>query len=324
MLIHKLSRDTPEALTALIESYAFKPYRNYRALSRRRQDAVLSAEIAEGLRVEGSFGFVAADGAGGEVSVAAMVRPLPWDTEFFGIRMARLQVLRSPDSSMDGARGVVAAALQESRDRGLQHLAVRLDVADTQTLQLLEDAGFRMMDALATYIYHHKREAPAPVKEMGVIRLFRPEDTESILEITREAYRGFLGRYHLDPHLPRERSDELYLAWARKSCAGEWAQVVLVTENSEGDISGWASYRTIEPVSSVGQTPIQGGGLGACRRDRPGAYAGLIRAAAVRIHGGGGVTECQTQLFNFSTIRIYEAVGTQFVRADYTLHAWLG
>ena len=82
--------------------------------------------------------------------------------------------------------------------------------------------------------------------------------------------------------------------------------------------------RTIEPVSTVGKTPIRGGGLGACRRDKPGAYAGLLRAATERIHGDGAVTEMQTQIFNFATIRLYESVSTQFVRADYTLHAWLG
>jgi len=100
--------------------------------------------------------------------------------------------------------------------------------------------------------------------------------------------------------------------------------VVLVTENGRGDLHGWASYRQIEPVSTVGGTAIRGGGLGACRRDKPGAYAGLLRAATIRIHGGGAITEMQTQIFNFATIRLYEAVDTRFVRADYTLHAWLG
>ena len=109
-----------------------------------------------------------------------------------------------------------------------------------------------------------------------------------------------------------------------KACDGEWADVVLVTENGEGVVHGWASYKQIEPVSTVGETPIRGGGLGACRRDKPGPYAGLLRAATERIHAGGGVTEMQTQLFNFATIRLYESIHTQFVRADYTLHAWLG
>ena len=40
------------------------------------------------------------------------------------------------------------------------------------------------------------------MKEMGVLRLFEPQDRDQILDITREAYRGFRGRYHLDPYLP--------------------------------------------------------------------------------------------------------------------------
>jgi len=312
---------TLPALDPLIEAYPFKPYRNYRVLSRRRQDEVMRAEIRAALEQPGGFGLL----ADGDVpSSAVVVRPLPWDSAFFGLSMARLFVLHQNDVSRDALRAILAASFQECRDRQITHLSVRIDVADADAIQALEDEGFRMMDALATYIYPLKKPPPEPGKDMGVLRLFQPEDRDQVLDITREAYRGFRGRYHLDPHLPRERSDELYVEWAKKSCDGEWADVVLVVENGKGELHGWASYRQIEPVSSVGQTPIRGGGLGACRREKPGAYAGLLRAATERIHGGGGVTEMQTQIFNFATIRLYESVETQFVRADYTLHAWLG
>ena len=316
---------SPEALgeiDQLIQAYPYKPYRNYRVLSRKRQDEVLRAELLAALQQPGGFGV--ATGSTG-TDAAAIVRPLPWDSAFFGMPMAKIAyVLREENTPAAEVRFAVDEALRGCRERGIRHVSVRIDVADADTIQILEDAGFRMMDALATSIYHPKRAAPEPLKEMGVLRLFRPDDTPQILDITREAYRGFRGRYHLDPHLSHERSDGLYIEWARKCCSGEWADVVLVTENGQGDVHGWASYRQIEPVSTVGQTPIRGGGLGACRRDKPGAYAGLIRAATVKIHGDGAVTECQTQIFNFATIRVYEAVGTQFVRADYTLHAWLG
>jgi hypothetical protein len=306
------------ALDPLVEAYPFKPYRNYRVLSRRKQDDVQRAELRGALTQAGGFGVLAAGGA-----AAALVRPLPWDSGFFGLSMARLYVLHDETPAADLA-AIIAAAFGACRERGIQHLSVRVDVADARAIQSLEDAGFRMMDALATYIYPLKRPSPEPGKDMGVLRLYQPDDRDQILDITREAYRGFRGRYHLDPHLPAERSDDLYVEWARKSCDGEWADVVLVTENGKGEIHGWASYKQIEPVSTVGGTPIRGGGLGACRREKPGAYAGLLRAATVRIHGGGAVTEMQTQIFNFATIRLYEAVETQFVRADYTLHAWLG
>jgi len=313
------------ALDPLIEAYPFKPYRNYRVLSRRRQDAVMRAELAAALGQAGGFGVL-----GGRAAV--LVRPQPWDSAFFDLSMARLYVLHDlphdllHDGGSAGAtlRPLLASAFENCRERGIRHLSVRVDVADASSIRALEDAGFRMMDALATYIYPLKRPAPEPIKEMGVLRLYTPDDRDQILEITRDAYRGFRGRYHLDPHLPEERSDALYVEWAKKACDGEWADVVLVTENGEGLVHGWASYKQIEPVSTVGAAPIRGGGLGACRRDKPGAYAGLLRAATERIHGGGAVTEMQTQIFNFATIRLYESVNTQFVRADYTLHAWLG
>ena len=312
--------DSLAALDPLIEAYPFKPYRNYRVLSRRRQDAVMRAELDAALRQTGGFGLIG-DGA------AVLVRPQPWDSAFFDLSMARLYLLHDAGSERTRPAGVLrlllASAFEACRDRGIRHLSVRVDVADASAIQAFEDAGFRMMDALASYIYPLKRPAPEPIKEMGVLRLYTPDDREQILEITREAYRGFRGRYHLDPHLPQERSDALYVEWAKKACDGEWADVVLVTENGEGLVHGWASYKQIEPVSTVGETPIRGGGLGACRRDKPGAYAGLLRAATERIHGGGAVTEMQTQIFNFATIRLYESVNTQFVRADYTLHAWL-
>jgi L-amino acid N-acyltransferase YncA len=319
--VRALGVDELPDIEPLIHAFPHKPYRNYRALSRRRQDEVLRAELVSALQSVGGFGFV---GAEGDARAAALVRPLPWDSEFFGLSMARITyVLHDSETPRSTVQAVIEAALDQCKVRGVDHLSVRVDVADADTIQVLEQAGFRMVDALATYIYHHKREPPEPLKEMGLVRPFQAEDAEQILEITRDAYRDFRGRYHLDPHLPDARSSELYVEWARKACAGEWADVVLVTENGQGYIHGWASYRRIEPVSSVSETVICGGGLGACRRDKPGAYAGLIRAATERIHASGALTECQTQLFNFPTIRVYEAVGTQFVRAEYTLHAWL-
>jgi len=316
----RVDADALGALDPLIEAYPYKAYRNYRVLSRKRQDDVLRAELHSALEQPGGFGLA---GNGAPHRTAAVVRPLPWDSAFFGLSMARVILIHDGEVPRPALRETIAAALDACRARGIRHLSARIDVADAEAIQALEDAGFRMMDALATYIYPLKRPAPAPGKDMGVLRPYQPGDRDQILDITREAYRGFRGRYHLDPHLPRDRSDELYVEWAKKACDGEWADVVLITENGKGELHGWASYRQIEPVSTVGGTAIRGGGLGACRRDKPGAYAGLLRAATIRIHGGGAVTEMQTQVFNFATIRLYEAVETQFVRADYTLHKWL-
>ena len=84
-----------------------------------------------------------------------------------------------------------------------------------------------------------------------------------------------------------------------------------------GRIGAWDGTALVKAVT------LWAGSLGACRRNRPGAYAGLIRALAAENHAAGDVTETQTQNHNIATVRIYDAVGARYVRSDYTFHAWL-
>ena len=321
MAIQRLNAPDIDTLDSLVHDYPFKPYRHYRVLPRRVQDDVLRSEIDEALRSPGG----AAVRVSGNADVATVFQALPWDSTFFGIPMGRiLYVLRSDNARRDDLQQAISACLEQCRSAGILHVAARIDVADADAIMALEDHGFRLMDALVTYVHLPKHDPPPVVREVGVLRPYRDDDEEQIVDIAREAYRGFRSRFHLDPHLPDDRCDELYIEWARKVCARDMVDEILVSENERGELHGFTSYRRIEPVSTIGGVPMYGRGLGACRRDRPGAYAGLIRAAAASVHERHGVAECQTQNYNFSTVRVYEAVGMQYVRADYTLHTWLG
>lgn len=310
-----------EHLTALLEAHAFKPYRQYRTYSRKEQLAILQAEVDAALAVPGEF----SRWVGGEAPRAAVVaRPLAWDTGFFGLPMARLDyVLATPSASREDRATAIAAACAAARESGVRHLTARVDVADLETLGALEDIGFRTMDALVTYIMRPVKDPPRDVRTVGAIRESRADDHPAILDITREAYHGYRGRFHLDPHLSSDRADEFYVEWARQCVSGAMSDIIMVSEDSNGRLNGYLAYRRRQPASSIGM-PIFGGGLGACRRDSPGAYASLIRDATIWSHERGGMGEYQTQNYNFAVIRVYEAAGAHYVRAEYTLHAWLG
>ncbi|MFN2447588.1 MAG: N-acetyltransferase family protein [Vicinamibacterales bacterium] len=322
MSARRLDAEDAPLVKRLIAAYAFKPYRNYRLLPRRRQTAVLEAEVEALLAAPGHIATVS--GAGEDTAVA-IGRALAWDTAFFGVPMARLDyVLRSGDGARSVYESAVDAFLARCLATGLRHLSARLDVADSLGVAVLEERGFRLMDTLVTYVSHPKRQAPRHVKGVGTIRPFVPEDLEHILEITRDAYRGFRGRFQLDPHLPRDRSDALYVEWARRCCDGGMADRVYVADDGHGGLHGWSSVRLVEPVSTIGEVSVFAGSLGAVRPDRPGGYAALIGAAARDNHAAGALTEAQTQNHNFAMIRVLEAVGAQYARAEYTFHAWLG
>lgn len=322
MKVRALQDGDAPLLARFIAEYPYKPYRHYRVWSRAKQQAMLEAEVA---RSQGTPGARAMAAGAGDAAAIALFRPLEWDTRFFGMPMGRVDyVLRGPDAGPETLAAAIEAAVAHARAGGVVHLTARTDVEDMHAVAALEGAGFRLMDALVTYFTHPRREPPTPVREVGRIRPLEPEDVDELLEITREAYADFHGRFHLDPHVPRERAQALYEEWARQCCAGQMADRVVVADNGHGGLLGWAATRRVEPASSIGGIGLWNGTLGACRRDAPGAYAGLIRSLAVANHAAGEVTETQTQNHNIATVRILDAVGAKYVRGEYTFHRWLG
>ena len=303
----------------LVEAYAFKPFRHYRVLSRKQQTAVMLDEIRQTLEHRSGVVLEAGDGPDRALAVA---RGLDWDSQFFGVPMGRIEYVVASNPAL--LPSLLGATLDALSALGVRHVAARVDVADIPVMGGLEGHGFRLMDALVTYTTRPGKEPPNIVREVGTIRPFREADGPALVEIAEVAYRGFRGRFHLDPRLDPSRCDAFYVEWARQCVSGTMADMIFVSEGTDGRVLGFLAFRQREPVSSVGGTPVFGGGLGACRPDVPGAYSGLIRAGTIWAHERGGVAECQTQNYNFPTVRIYEAVGAHYVRAEYTLHHWLG
>ena len=303
----------------LVRDYPFKSYRNYRVFARKAQSAVMLAEIQDTI---GRDAGIVLHLRAATAEAIAVSRTLEWETQFFGVAMGRIEYLLTSDGTL------LSEAIEQSvaalGDRGVRHVSTRVDVADIETMARLEAHDFRLMDSLVTYTTRPRKEPPNAVREVGIIRDFRSDDGPELLRIAAEAYQGFRGRFHLDPHLDDERCDAFYVEWARQSIAMKMADMILVSEGTDGRLLGFLAFRRREPVSSAGGVAVYGGGLGACRTDTPGAYAGLIRAGTIWAHERDGVAECQTQNYNFPTIRIYEAVGAHYVRAEYTLHRWLG
>lgn len=313
-MIRELGAQDLPFVESLVASYPFKAYRHYRVLPRKRQSAVMLAEVAATIQHADGVALHVALAQGEAVAIA---RTLAWDSAFFGVPMGRIEYVIGSRAVADAAVAGATAALQA---RGVAHISARADVEDIGLVTTLEAHGFRMMDALVTYTTRPGKEPPNVVREVGTIRAMRDDDGPELVRIAAEAYRGFRGRFHLDPSIPDEKADAFYAEWARQTVARTMADTVLVAEGASGQLLGFLGFRRREPVSSVGGVPVFGGGLGACRADTPGAYAGLIRAGTVWAHERDGVAECQTQNYNFPTIRIYEAVGAHYVRAEYTLH----
>ncbi|MBV9773189.1 MAG: hypothetical protein JO040_04530, partial [Gemmatimonadetes bacterium] len=165
MSARRLCRDEGELLLPLAHGFAFKPYRHYRTFSAPVQETVLASELRATLsHPDGLVYLGGEDGA----RAAVVARRLAWDSDFFGVPMARIEYVLGDDEAARGA--VLLASLQALRDEGVLHVSARIDAADLATTLLLERGGFRLMDGLVTYAMRPGRRAPNAVRGVGTVR----------------------------------------------------------------------------------------------------------------------------------------------------------
>ena len=128
----ELSRIEP-----LVDAYPFKSYRHYRVLPRKRQHAVMLAEIEHTL---GHPGGVVLEARDGDRRAIAVARLLDWDSAFFAVPMGRIEYVLASDAEMLSA--IVPPTLAALAERGVQHVSARVDVADVSAMAALESAAF--------------------------------------------------------------------------------------------------------------------------------------------------------------------------------------
>jgi len=158
---------------------------------------------------------------------------LPWDTAFFGRRIARVVGHR-----LNPQR--VCAILEWCRVREIEYLYFLAAVDDQQTVRLAEDHGFRLVDIRVTLqcSIGDRRSGRSDETAQAVrVRPARAGDIPLLQEIARTSYGD--SRFYFDPCFSVEACENLYATWIKRSCEG-YADAVLVAE-AEGRPIGYVS-----------------------------------------------------------------------------------
>ncbi|MEA2936461.1 MAG: hypothetical protein QOD74_3107 [Variibacter sp.] len=307
----------PEDLRAIAAPYEFKPFRNYRAFSSSVQLDVLVAELSEIFLSPDAIVCVAGQGSARSVAIG---RRLPWDSEFFGVPMGKIDYVLGADHTMRAEALRLIAG--EFRARKIRHVATRADAADSAMINALQDCGFRLRGATATYVARPNREPARLTRMYGQVRAFAQDDAAELIDLASQSFDQFENRFRADPHLPPGRARAFYQEWAQQCVTGQMAELILVSEGREKKLLGFIALRKLQPVSAVAPRPIYGGGLGAAHVRARGAYAGLLHHAVNWAHERSGVAEVQTPVQNIPVIKLYEAIGLRFRNLSYAFHHW--
>ena len=228
---------------------------------------------------------------------------LDWDTEFWGVRIARIE---GDTLTADSAAQVDDWARQNEVD--CLYFLARSD--DARSAQAAEQAGFRLMDVRVEL-----GRATGGETSARAVRESRPEDVPALRAIARENHRGT--RFYADPRFPTARCDDLYDVWIERSCAG-WADVVLVAEH-ESRPAGYVSCH-LDPAGA-------GGSIGLIAVAAAARQLGLGRTlveGALAWCAARGVPKVTvaTQGRSVAALRLYERCGFRIESLRLWFHKW--
>jgi dTDP-4-amino-4,6-dideoxy-D-galactose acyltransferase len=233
-----------------------------------------------------------------------------WDAAKLGVRSGRIFVVLPPDSRRP--EQVLTDALAAIDADGYRYLLTRVDANDMRTIQLLEQAGFILVDAILSQYLWTDHVAPAPPGP-HTVRRATPADAERLAVLVDESFT--MSRFHCDPWIGLDRAREIYRDWGRNIAKG-LNDVNLVVE-VDGAVAGFLSCKDIVESRSAfgyGYGRIELVAVDARARGR-----GCVQALTVRLVEESAVHDWRrlgigTQISNVRAIRAYQRAG--FVPGD--------
>jgi dTDP-4-amino-4,6-dideoxy-D-galactose acyltransferase len=233
---------------------------------------------------------------------------LGWDSDFFGLRIARF-------TGPCYTRADAVATRQFCADHAIDCVYILLDAADAASVETAQDGGARFVDLRTTF------EAPLlPVPDVigphaaGEIRPATEHDVPALRRLAATSHRDT--RFYADSRFDVDLVDLLYQTWIEKSWRG-YADAVLAFELA-GEAAGYVTCHLDDGVT--GRI-----GLIAVRQDLRGRGVGLrlLRAAREWFTNAGcrGWTVV-TQGSNVPALRLYQNDGFRTTAVQVWLHLW--
>jgi len=237
---------------------------------------------------------------------------LPWDTDFFGCRIARV----NGDTLKRESTMQIDSWCRKNNVRGLYFLS-RAD--DQSTIETAEHHGFRLVDIRVTF-EREMMNLSAPnlaAPPAGIcVRPVQRHDLPVLQAMARTGYSDT--RFFSDGHFPRHRAEELYSTWITLEIQGR-AQSVWVATSADNQPWGYISCH-LDSTRREGQISL----VGVSREARgKGIGKSLVRTAIdwYRSQDTQRVTVV-TQGKNRAAQRLYQQCGFLSLDLQLWYHKW--
>jgi hypothetical protein len=163
-----------------------------------------------------------------------LVHPLPWDSEFFGFPIARVELQGADDTAL-------AAIEDEARDKGIRCAYGTLSPEDTTTSVLAQRHGHRLVEVAITLSHadgvYEPPPTPSKVREGSLDDLPLLADAIDTL--------GPWSRFGADPRFGAAAARRMFRAWVERAITAE-DRMLSISEDEHG-ITGVSSHVRGQP-----------------------------------------------------------------------------
>lgn len=261
-------------------------------------------------------------------------RPLAWDSDHFGIGMAKIwpfitpQVSSFDQKTIELGKDLVGRILELQNQTNTAHISVLAHPEDSLGLQLLNACGFHLMDTTVMYeLSLNQPSASKPVarERVAPVRKAEESDLPTLKEIARICFsmrENNINRFNSDPYLPRHKVESLYENWIVNSFKGELADALYIIESEDGKPAGFISTQRSDKSlygssSDAVQIPIN-----AVHPDYKGRgyYRQMVEHVIFRAREEGSARlEIWTHLSNNAVHNVWQSLGARITNSGHQL-----
>jgi GNAT superfamily N-acetyltransferase len=311
----------------LIESVrpllAIQPFLYGHHLPGARADALVQAALIR-LAAEDEDNLIVRSEKGRLTGLAVM-RPLAWDTEFFGMGCARVEAFyfdRTDESALGWSLSLAAGVTDWCRQREVRFVSAKIESADALAAMGLGRAGFDVVDNELSLI---AAKGADPAESFPLPSGIELMVGDGLTGVSLEALKGIYeySRFHADPRLGRDQADRLWALALENQAAAEGRPVVLLVEGDravgiiscrpDADLAA-AAGGAVGEWFTVGVAPDRRGrGLGRALRST--ALASCLERY--------DLIEVSTQAYSPGAVNFFIDGGFRPCRAGLSLHCFV-
>lgn len=236
-----------------------------------------------------------------------IVQFLEWDSDFFGVRIARIETTTPDLRDLENI-------LEWSNANKIQCIYALSSPSDTNTNYLLENSGFRTVDIRVTLDIKIPKNAIPWKSDANCIRLVNEQDIPALKSIASKNHQD--SRFYCDGNFSHDRCNNLFETWIEKSCH-DYADAVLVVD-MEGTAIGYLSCHLKNNIGNIGLVGIHADYHGR-------GYGQLLLQNAINWFSSQGIEniEVVTQGANIGAQRLYQQKGFKTKSVQLWHHYWI-